>query len=456
MRFPTTEGVYRRLPVVLQDVAVSVQGARVLHHRHGRKFEAVAQGYFQRDSWPEERIIEFRNARRAEALQRASCTPYYRDLFASLDAHWQDFVADDMWQRLPIITKSDLLQGIDRFRPRLPRRDDSEVRTSGTTGVSLSMPKSENVDAEQWAVWWRYWGWHGIERGDWCGLFSSTPVVFDHGRATRPWRINLVGREVRFSIFHISEDTVPAFMGALERFKPEWIHGNPSAVALFASLACGCGASLSYQVKNVTVGSENLQSWQEDAIVAFFGVQPRQHYGLTEAVANLSECEQGSLHVDEDFAYVEFLPDASTTANQIVGTSFCNSAVSLLRYATGDLAVPATGMCACGRAGRVVESLDGRLTDYVVLPDGRRVASLAAPFHATEGLGGAQIHQSSDGSLTISYVPTERWRQESLADLESGLRLRIGHHVPIRFVAVGEIPRTQGGKTRLVVSDYME
>jgi len=450
------ESAYSHLPLVLQDVAVSIQGARVLHRRHGRRFEASSRGYFERDSWSEDRILEFRDARRALALEQASRTPYYRELFESMGARWQDFVDEDAWSRLPILTKENLAQGIDRFRPRLARRDDTEVRTSGTTGVSLSMPKSANVDAEQWAVWWRYWGWHGIQRGDWCGLFSSTPVVLDDKGASRPWRLNLAGREIRFSIFHICEATVPVFLDALERFKPEWIHGNPSAVALFATLASQADASLSYQVKHVTVGSENLQGWQKDCIARFFGVEPRQHYGLTEAVANLSECEQGNLHVDEDFAYVEFVSDDVAAPSQIVGTSFCNSAVSLLRYATGDLAWPATDRCSCGRAGRVAESLDGRMTDYIVLPDGRRIASLAAPFHATEGLGGAQIRQSPDGSLTVLYVPTERWRPDSLASLESGLRLRIGEDVVVRFLQVSEIPRTLGGKTPLVVSEYVE
>jgi len=154
-----------------------------------------------------------------------------------MHACWQDFLDESAWRLLPILTKENLTQGIDRFRPRRGRRDDIEVRASGTTGASLSMPKSANVDAEQWAVWWRYWGWHGIQRGDCCGLFSSTPIVFSNKGPSRPWRLNLAGREIRFSIFHISDTTVPDFLEVLERFKPEWIHGNPSAVALFASLA---------------------------------------------------------------------------------------------------------------------------------------------------------------------------------------------------------------------------
>lgn len=456
MRFPTTEGVYRRLPVAFQDAAVSVQGARVLHHRHGRRFEAVARSYFERDSWPEERVLEYRDARRAIALEQASRTPYYRELFDRLGGRWEDFLPEEAWVRLPIITKDELLKDIDRFRPRPALRSDHVARSSGTTGASLSLPKSANVNAEQWAVWWRYRGWHGISRRDLCGVFTPTEIPIHSGANTRPWRRNIPGREIRFSIFHINERMMPQYIEALERFKPVWIHGNPSALALLATLFIEQGCMLSYELKHVTVGAENLQTWQGDCIRDAFGVSPVQHYGLTEAVANLSECECGNLHVDEDFAFVEFVDDPYSTRKEIVGTCFCNGAVSLVRYATNDLATPLSDGCPCGRWGRVVESLDGRLTEYVTLPGGQRVARLDEAFHYREGLAGAQIRQVADGSLIVLYVPTERWGPHSLVSLEDGLRMRVGHEVPINFEQVAEIPRTARGKTRVVVSEYAQ
>ena len=36
----------------------------------------------------------------------------------------------------------------------------------------------------------------------------------------------------------------------------------------------------------------------------------------------MSQCEPGSLHVDEDFAAVEFIPIDETTCTEIVGTNF--------------------------------------------------------------------------------------------------------------------------------------
>jgi phenylacetate-CoA ligase len=444
--------VYSRLPVVLQHVAVSANGCWINHQRFGKEFEKTYRCYQERERWSHDRLIEYRDAMRREAVRRAAHAPYYQHLFRRMGATWRDFLDEGAFSNLPILSKTALQADIDSFRCRPPATGDKILSTSGTTGASLTLPVSENVEPDQWAVWWRYRGWHGIQRGDRCGLFASAPVVLET-KTDRPYRLNWANNEIRFSIFHISPDTAHLYVEALNKYKPSWIHGNPTAIALLARYMNEKGLRVN-SIRVVTVGSENLQPWYKQSIIDAFGVTPRQHYGLVEAVANISECEAGKLHVDEDFSYVEFIAEDNQPSYSIVGTNFSNTALSILRYQTGDLVSISEAKCACGRAGRVVSSLDGRETDYIVLPGGRRVASLAAPFHSTEGLAGAQLYQDKEGQLTVRYVPASDWKNEILKGLEARLRLRVGNEVPIFFERVSEITKTSRGKTKLVVSDY--
>lgn len=388
--------------------------------------------------------------RRCAALKRASTAPFYSDHFKRVGANWQDFIGDHAFLELPIVGKEEVRDNIDAFVPRGRRKGDSFVQTSGTSGAPLRFPVSSDFEAEQWAVWWRYRSWYGVGLQTWCGLFASAPVVHRGGRTL--WRVNYPGREVRFSIYHITRATARQYLEALAAYRISWVHAHASALSLLARCAKEERLQGLFQPKLVTVGASNLERWESDCIAEVFGVSPRQHYGLAEGVANISECPAGSLHVDEDFSHVEFVANSSGHT-EIVGTPFANTAFSLLRYRTGDLAVVDRGACQCGRWGRVVESLDGRVSDFLVLPDGRRLTALSTIFSGIHGLAAAQIYQNSNGELIVRYVPSDGWDNESINLISKRLNARAGFALPVQYAEVADVVRSSKGKVRLVISE---
>lgn len=444
--------VYAKLPVFAQNLAVSLQGWRIARRRYGGNFSDIFREYQRRDSWSEEEVFKLRKLRRCAALERASTAPFYRDHFKQVGANWQDFIEDNAFLELPILGKEEVRSNIDDFLPRGGRRCKSFVQTSGTSGAPLKFPVSSNFEAEQWAVWWRYRGWYGVGPQTWCGLFASAPVVHRPGRTL--WRVNYPGREVRFSIYHISRATVRRYLEALAAYRISWVHAHASALSLLARCAKEEGLLGLFQPELITVGASNLERWEFDCIAEVFGVPPRQHYGLAEGVANISECPAGSLHVDEDFSYVEFVKNAAGDC-EIVGTPFANTAFSLLRYRTGDLALVGEGACQCGRWGRVVRSLDGRVSDFLVLPDGRRLTALSTIFSGIHGLAAAQIYQKSNGELVVRYVPSGGWSSESTRLISARLNARAGLTLPVKFAEVVDVTRTSKGKVRLVISEVV-
>lgn len=444
--------LYYQLPASLQDALVTLEGHRVRRLRLGGEFQARLREYLKRDGWDEDRLAAYKTVQRARALEQAARTPFYRSWFAAAGADWRDFIEADSFRSLPIIRKSDLVADLHAFVPRPPLRSDRVISTSGTTGSSFQFPLSAQAEPDQWAVWWRYRMRHGIQPGTRCALFASAPILSADDKG-RPYRINRAGQEVRFSIFHISVERVGAYVEAFHQHRLRWVHGNPTAIAQFCACYLESGRVQPIEIDHLTVGSENLTPWQVDAMQAVFGRTPRQHYGLAEPVANISELPDGRLAVDEDFAYAEFIDDPNHDLKHIVGTSFCNTALALVRYDTGDLCALDEGS-SCDDVQRYVKTLDGRSTDYIQLPGGRRAASLAGPFHGTTGLAGAQLVQHADYSLTVRYIPRQDWRGDTaLAELEAALRKRIGPELPLRFEQVDFIPKTIRGKSRLVISE---
>ena len=90
----------------------------------------------------------------------------------------------------------------------------------------------------------------------------------------------------------------------------------------------------------------------------------------------------GRLHVDEDFAFVEFVPVDRRRGCRVVGTGVTNRAFPLVRYDVGDIARVSGRTCGCGRPGRIIDAIDGRREDYVVLPSGAMVGRLDHIFKA--------------------------------------------------------------------------
>lgn len=446
------ETLYFRSPSLLQEAMSNAAGVGVDRARYGGSYPEVEAEYALRSTWGSDALRAFARSRRAQALALASSTPYYSRLFAGLDVAWHELIEDDAFRHLPRTSKSALRDSPGDFSPRPRLATDALARTSGTTGSSIGVLRSRSAVDEQWAVWWRYRGWHGITRTEPCALFAGRRIMrADQGPPF--WRRNAPGRELRFSTYHISPTSASDYVERLNRFGPRWIHGFSSAIANLASCIIEQGLEVTAPITWVSLGGENVTPLQMETIREAFGVQPIQHYGLAEGAANFSTCTEGHLHVDEDFAGVEFEPEGDGVT-RILGTTFANRARVLLRYDTGDLASLAGPVrCGCGFGGRVVASLDGRGDETITLPDGRLVGSPEDAFRSDLGVSQAQLLQRQDGSIVVSYVPVAACAPDSLTRMETALRDFLGHDIAISFREVADLPRTAGGKVRLVVKE---
>jgi phenylacetate-CoA ligase len=259
---------------------------------------------------------------------------------------------------------------------------------------------------------------------------------------------------VLFSGYHMNATNLPDYVSELRRRRPPWIHGYPSLLSLLAAYLVDSGQELGYAVRWVTTGAENLLPHQSAVIEEGLGVKPVQHYGLAEGVANISQCELGAFHVDEDYAAVEFVPLGNDGLHRIVGTNFTNPAAPFIRYDTQDLATIREGAsCSCGRPGRVVEGIDGRREDYVVLANGTRIGRMDHIFKDLTSIREAQIHQSRPGEIKIRVVRGRAYREADELALVRETVKRVGQETKLEVEYVDALPRSSNGKLRLVVSE---
>jgi phenylacetate-coenzyme A ligase PaaK-like adenylate-forming protein len=450
------EALYLRLPIPLQHAACTFIGWRTSRTRYGGRFDSMLTEAEARTFWTADELRAHQEDRLQKFVAHAvASAPFYRERFAAAGVDPSAVRSIEDLRAMPILTKEEAQKNVrELISTVVPDTERTWIHTSGTTGGALRFPTTMTSVQLQWAVWWRYKRWHGIQRHTRCGYFGGRSIVPAAQSSPPFWRYNRAGKQILFSGYHMSPANLPSYVEELRRRQPPWLFGYPSLLALLASHILETGTDLGYAVRWITIGAESLLAHQADVIARAFGVRPLQHYGMSEAVANISECELGALHVDEDFAPVEFVPLENGSAYKVVGTNFSNPATPLLRYEMKDLVtIRPEASCACGRAGRVVESLDGRIEDYVVLPNGTRVGRMDHVFKDMVNVKEAQIQQRRRGHMMICVVRGAGYSAHDEEELLREARKRVGDEMDIEIAYSEELPRTATGKLRLVVSE---
>jgi phenylacetate-CoA ligase len=183
-------------------------------------------------------------------------------------------------------------------------------------------------------------------------------------------------------------------------------------------------------------------------------------YAHAERVIYASECEaHHGKHVLEGYGYTEVVDDAGSRLpdgefGYLVGTSFHNRAMPMLRYRTGDVSAIIPSPCNCGSTHRRIESVSTKAEDIVVTSDGRRISPsiLTHPFKPFDQIAISQIIQESATFVRVLIVARDRFTESDETSLRRALEERLGTGMRIEIERVARIPREPSGKFRWVIS----
>jgi phenylacetate-CoA ligase len=451
---------YTHLPPWARSWAASGYGLLLRHVRYGGDHELLVRGALQRDGWTTDAWRRWQAARLPDLLEHAAtCVPFYRDQWqrrraAGDRAPWSDLAN---W---PILEKSEvrerpgafLADGVDATKLE-------ELHTSGTSGTPTTVWRSHATSRSWYALHEaRTRRWYGVGRETRWAIMGAQPVV--PPTQTRPpfWVWNAGLHQLYLSAYHVAPGNVAAYMDALRRHRVEHLLGYPSTLYALARMARERGVSVP-QLTVVVSNSEQLHPHQRDELGAAFGCPVRDSYGMVENVAGASECASGALHLWPDAGIVEVVGDDDDrpvpdgTVGQFVCTGLLNRDMPLIRYRIGDrgaLAATAAGGCSCGRSLPVIQSLDGRSSDAVVTPDGRRVFDTDAVFDGLP-IQERQLVQYEVDRFGITIVPAGSFAREEQRVLSERMRTYYGD-VRFELQIVDAIPKGPNGKSRSMIS----
>ena len=168
------------------------------------------------------------------------------------------------------------------------------------------------------------------------------------------------------------------------------------------------------------------------------------------------ECQEGRMHIVPEVGIWEIVGEDGTPCppgevGEIVATGLLNDAMPLIRYRLGDWASWAEDQsCLCGNQQPIITDLQGRVDDYLITADGRKIGRLSTAMKRSPTIHSAQIVQDRPGHAILLVRPGDGYRRDDALAVRDDILEKIGVF-DIKILDVSDIPKTPAGKTKLVI-----
>ena len=337
--------------------------------------------------------------------------PYYRELFQKQRFDPRGLRSRADLAELPLLTRDIVRERYADLVDPAHRGKNLKKGTSGSTGKPLKFEYSRESECWRQAVKLRGYGWAGYRPGRktffyWAAVAAGMPSL----------KIRLDRALKRETFFDSMKQDLAARQAALDilrRSRPEVIVCYTQACAQFARWINDNQLRDWPDIPVICAGEAVLPA-DRAVLVRAFGPDIFESYGSRETMLMAAECEKHTgMHLSEENLLLELVKDGQPLgpgeSGDVVVTDLHNYGMPMIRYVNGDTATLAPGdRCACGRALRRLQRVDGRRAD--TMRDGAGNAVPGVVFHVLfsdarqELVRQFQAVQSANGDVVLKVV----------------------------------------------------
>jgi phenylacetate-CoA ligase len=416
-------------------------------------------------------------AYQAEALNRLREYVYARSPF------YQKFhkgMHERPLQKLPVLTKTMMMEHFDELvTDRSLRLED--VRAFAARGVVGQLFRNQYyVTATSGSSGQP--GFFLFNESEWASVLAS----FARGQEWSGVRINLTRRQRMATVASISPWHMSSQLAAtvkcwwrpslrlpasqplsktvvdLNKWQPDLLISYASMAGILAEEQLA--HRLQIQPSVVYVASEVLTAQTKKLVKEAWGDEPYNQYAATETAGIAAEhksCRQ--MHFFEDLVVPEVVDDQyrpvapGQYGSKLLITTLFSRTQPLIRYELNDSIQVSTEAHQCGLPFAVLESIQGRVEDSLILPAHSGGEVLIRPLVINRimdilPVSGWQLIQQPDNSLVVLLTGARNgMRDEALVGQITSSLAQDGAQVPyIQIQHVLEIPKTTSGKAPLI------
>jgi len=366
-------------------------------------------------------------------------------------------------QLIPVLTKKEIRENLQTIVCNNVRRKHLELcTTGGSTGEPMSFYQDLNC---------KNWNRGSVYRSaEWANTFLGDKTVqmtgshFDETEFNKlKWKIIFfLQRYKNLPVVAASDSLFEKYYKEIQKYRPASIWGFSGSIFLFSEFIKKRYPSSNFNfLQAIITSSETLRpEWRESINDVFKGDKVFDHYGSRE-VYIASECkEHNGYHIHAETILLEIvdknglqLPPGEM--GRVLVTDLSNLSFPFIRYEIGDVGVLAEPrQCSCGVTLPKLKSIEGRITDIVVLKD-RQIITLNFNnlMSDVEGIDQYQVVQQTMDNVVVKIVKNKVFTSVSEERLRSGLTQLLGNDVHVKVEYVENIEVSSSGKRRYVISD---
>ena len=438
--------LYEAAPQHVKSLAGRVYRAIPSSLRYGPAYTRFQNEAREVETWDAETIRRYQIKALRDSLMAAAKAPFYAERFAASGVDPAKFEVLEQLANYPLLTKQDvILQREQMVNPEFDSKQRLYITTGGSSGVPVGFYLHKGVSRpKEQAYLEAQWSRRGYRVGDRVAVIRGSVTSSKAGGdisyfdATRNWLI--------LSSYHLTLERLPEYVAALNRFRPQHLHVYPSAALMLVRGLEQTGLKLNFELTSLLCGSEKLTTESQQYLEQFFKARVMHWYGHSERVVLAAQTRTSNhLHFWPTYGFVEFgEPDAEGN-REIIGTSFHNHVMPLIRYRTGDYAKITNGE---------VSEIVGRDYEFLVSATGRRISLTAINMHDRifEGLLAVQFFQEHEGIVECRFQPGPQWQSNCEPVMLAGLLKKLGDDFTLTLRQVPEVEKTSAGKHKWLVS----
>ncbi|MBN1939887.1 MAG: phenylacetate--CoA ligase family protein, partial [Candidatus Aminicenantes bacterium] len=328
--------------------------------------------------------------------------------------------------------------------------------TSGTTGDALAVYFSAEDETLVNLSWTRGFLARGLKAWHKNAAFVGRPRV--KKRSSWYEKIGLWRRE------EISSwDPPSAWVDSLRRIRPRVITGYVMTLNILAEeLRANHPDPVRRGFRPAAIfhSSAVLDEASRRDLEETFGAVVADFYGANEAGCIAWECPDcGAYHINADRVIVEVLKDGRPAAagecGDIVITNLHSRVMPFIRYSLGDVGRLSTRPVRCGRGLPLMDRVEGRSDDFIVLPSGEKISPHPL-YHCLDPVPGIRrwrIVQPAPDCLDVAIEPGPDFSPAALQSVRENLERLLQGRLSLEIAAVKSLPVSPSAKFRSVRSN---